>query len=59
MYLSKPVEAGAHCSYFDIYISRDFEDKFQTSVQVWKLMLLKLIFLLFFEGVVKSTAFST
>ena len=28
------VEAGAHCSYFDIYISRDFEDKFQTSVQV-------------------------
>ena len=62
-----------HCSYLDIHISQkirlcngDFEDKFQASVQasimnilIWKFNFIMLIFLLFFAGVVKSTAFCT
>ena len=63
----------SHYSYLDIYISRkirlcvvDLEGQFQTSLQtkimnflIWKWRSIILIFLLFFPGVVKSTAFYT
>ena len=62
-----------HCSYLDIYISQkirlcvvDVEVQFQTSLQaesinflIWKFRSIILIFLLFFAGIVKSTAFCT
>ena len=64
---------SAHCSYLDIYISQkirlcvvDVEVKFQTNLQaklvnflVWKFRSIILIFLLFFVGIVKSSAFWT
>ena len=64
---------SSHCSYLNIYISQkiilcngDFEGKFQNSAQasitnflIWKFRFIILIFLLFFAGVVKSTAFCT
>ena len=63
----------AHCSYLNIYISRkirlcvvDLEGQFQTTLQakpinlfIWKFRSIILIFLLFFAGVVKSSAFCT
>ena len=63
----------AHCSYLDIYISReirlcvvDLGGKFQTNLQaksinflVWKFRSTKLIFILFFVEFVKSSAFYT
>ena len=63
----------AHCRYLDIYISQnirlcngDFEGRFQTSLQtrimiifIWKFISIIPIFLLFFAGVVKFTAFCT
>ena len=62
-----------HCSYFNIYISWkirlcvvDLEGQFQTTLQakdinflIWKFRSIILIFLLFFAGVVKSSAFCT
>ena len=61
----------SHCSYLNIYISQkirlcavDLKGKFQTNLQaksitffVWKFRFFVLIFLLFFEEFVKSTAF--
>ena len=66
-------QATAHWSCLDIYISQnirlckgDFEGQFQTSLQArimifftWKFISIIPIFLLFFAGVVKSTAFCT
>ena len=59
----------AHCSYLDVYISRkirlcvvDLEDQFQSKLIIfftWKFRSVILIFLLFFAGIVKSTAFYT
>ena len=62
-----------HCSYLNIHISRkirlclvDLEGQFQTTLQakainflIWKFRSIILIFLLFFAGVVKSSAFCT
>ena len=62
-----------HCSYLNIYISQkirlcvvDLEGQFQTTLQakdinflIWKFRSIILIFLLFFAGVVKSSAFCT
>ena len=62
---------STHCSYLDIYILPkirlcvdDLEGKFQINLQaksitflVWKFRFIILIFLLFFAGFVKSTAF--
>ena len=62
-----------HCSYLNIYVSRkirlclvDLEDQFQTTLQVkginfsiWKFRYIILIFLLFFAGIVKFSAFCT
>ena len=62
-----------HCTYLAIYISQkirlfvvDFEGQFQTSLQaesinflISKFKSIMLIFLLFFAGIVKSTAFCT
>ena len=61
----------AHCSLLDIYISQktrlcvvNLEDQFQTCLEaklinflIWKFRSIILIFLLFFAGVVKSSAF--
>ena len=63
----------SHCRYLNIYISQktrlcavDLKGKFQTNLQaksitffVWKFRFFVLIFLLFFEEFVKSTAFYT
>ena len=66
------IRHSAHCSYLEIYISQeirlcegDFEDKFQTiqasimNFLIWKFRSITLIFLQFFAGLVKSTAFCT
>ena len=64
---------ATHCSYLDIYISQnirlckgDFEGQLQTSLEArimyflnWKFIFIIIIFLLFFAGIVKSTAFCT
>ena len=63
----------AHCSLLDIYISQKTRlcvvylgDQFQMSLEaklinflIWKFKSIILIFLLFFIGIVKSSAFST
>ena len=66
-----PADPPPHCNYLDIYISRkirlcvvDLDGQFQTTLPVkdinlliWKFRSIILIFLLFFAGNVKSTAF--
>ena len=68
-----PLTTLPHCNYLNIYISRkirlcvvDLEGQFQTTLpakpinfSIWKFRSIILIFLLFFAGVVKSSAFCT
>ena len=57
----------AHCSYLDIYISQNIRLYFKQAYRpglhmiifIWKFISIIPIFLLFFAGVVKSTAFCT
>ena len=65
--------SATHCSHLDIYISQktrlcvvNLEGQFQTSLEaklinflIWKFRSIILIFLLFFAGIVKSSAFWT